>query len=331
MWISWTIRVVPKQVCHVIVVQQEAFGSISFHIYPQWVKDICWLSRRGNCLTIPACSCICLRLLLPSPSRASSYFILVLFLFIYVFGSFLFETWLSSVRLWLGSVCVCLCALLVVIITSVSQVSAAQHPLASTSTHPSFPPLRPDTRVNCAKWCSVTRWLPLSPPPQTANLIHTLHNNIYYHLSALDLPPAPTCHRLPQLATRGISFNFHVFFGVLLLGSLFALPLLFLLFFSIFFYMLLRQFHLLFSPRRTLFFSRGIINIYAWIGDNKHADIPSILHLPPPCPSSALSFPLLFGAIWSICLATSCWSKCITNIGNTLPNGIQFDSMTQIW
>lgn len=125
----------------------------------------------------------------------------------------------------------------------------------------------------------------------------------------MDLPPTPTCHRLPQLATRGISFNFHVFFGVLLLGSLFALPLLLLLRLRLRLLLdVVATVSFVVLPSLHSVFSRGIINIYAWIGDNKHADIPSILHLPPPpppSPLSALSFPLLFGAIWSICLATS--------------------------
>lgn len=96
---------------------------LSHFINPQWVKEICWLSGRGNCLAIPGCSCICFRVLLPSPSCASSYFILVLFLFIYFLVLFFRD--LAELCSVLVGLCVCLCALLVVIITSVSQVFAA--------------------------------------------------------------------------------------------------------------------------------------------------------------------------------------------------------------
>lgn len=125
----------------------------------------------------------------------------------------------------------------------------------------------------------------------------------------MDLPPAPTCHRLPQLATRGISFNFHVFFGVpflLLLRSLFALPLLLLL--RLLLDVLLRQFHSLFAPRHTLF-SEGDYK-YLCLDWRQQARWHS-QHTLSFFPSSTLplrlpfSFPLLFGAIWSICLATS--------------------------
>lgn len=149
----------------------------------------------------------------------------------------------------------------------------------------------------------------------------------------MDLPPAPTCHRLPQLATRGISFNFHVFLGFLFFFySVLCLPCR-CFFFFVFFWMCCCDSFIRCSPLATLCFPRGIINIYAWIGDNKHADIPSILYLYSPLPP----FPFVCLLASPFCLVPFgpfVWqlpSKWITNIGNTLANGILFDALTQIW
>lgn len=210
-------------------------GSIRFYspfysfFFSSFVEDICWLSSRAGTvrrsfpsstsyLIIPACSCICFRLLLlPASSRAlhhtsswGFYFYLFIF-FLFFFGSF-FETWLSSVRSVLAGICWCLCALLVVIITSVSQVFAASTRYPVPAAYPttiralrSFPvPLRPGLGLT-REWIALSdaAWpadLPLSttPPEHPHTTASILFPIIFIIICLHGSAPFPCPSNLPQ-------------------------------------------------------------------------------------------------------------------------------------
>lgn len=184
----------------------------------------------------------------------------------------------------------------------------SQHPLAGIAPPPPLVQTREWIALSDAAWPADFPFLPQPGLPRTPNLIHSLHNNIYYHLSAW------ICRR-PQLATDSRNLpqeEFHLIFMSFWGSSSSSTP---------FFVCLaaasssssssgcvVATVSFVVRPRHTMF-SEGDYKYLCldwrqqarWHSQHTLSFFPSTT-LPLRLP---FSFPLLFGAIWSICLATS--------------------------